>query len=115
MSTRLPSASQELQFLRFVARQGPITAGRVAEELGGELGVSRSTVLTVLERLRRNGLPERARVREAVTEERQKRRREMLSEIKPSKLNKLRKRLVEVAGRAGGVAGWRTGGTASCS
>jgi len=55
MSERLPSASQELLFLRFVARNGPIAAGRVAEELGAELGVSRSTVLTVLERLRRKG------------------------------------------------------------
>ena len=38
-----------------------------------------------------------ARVREAVTDERQKRRRDMLAEIKPSKLDKLRKRLVRVA------------------
>lgn len=53
MNTPLPTASQELQFLRFVARHGPLSAGRVAEELGAELGLSRSTVLTVLERLRR--------------------------------------------------------------
>lgn len=38
-----------------------------------------------------------ARVRKAVTEERQKRRTEMLEEMTPSKLDKLRKRLVEVA------------------
>jgi predicted transcriptional regulator len=62
MSTRLPSASQELQFLRFVARNGPIAAGRVAEELGAELQISRSTVLTVLERLRRKGHLRRRRV-----------------------------------------------------
>lgn len=62
MSTPLPSASQELRFLRFVARNGPIAAGRVAEELGGELGVSRSTVLTVLERLRAKGHLRRRRV-----------------------------------------------------
>jgi len=36
-------------------------------------------------------------VREAVTAERLKRRREMLDAIKPSRLNKLRKRLVDVA------------------
>lgn len=53
--THLPSASQELLFLRFVARNGPIAAGRVAEALGDELGVSRSTVVTVLERLRLKG------------------------------------------------------------
>jgi predicted transcriptional regulator len=62
MATRLPSASQELQFLRFVAHKGPIAAGRVAEDLGGDLGVSRSTVLTVLERLRRKGHLRRRRV-----------------------------------------------------
>ena len=38
-----------------------------------------------------------ARLRAAVTEERQKRRRQMLEEIKPSRLEKLRKRLVQVA------------------
>lgn len=38
-----------------------------------------------------------ARVRAAVTEERLQRRRLMLEEIKPSKINKLRKRLVKVA------------------
>jgi predicted transcriptional regulator len=60
--TRLPSASQELRFLRFVARNGPIAAGRIAEALGAELGISRSTVLTVLERLRRKGHLRRRRV-----------------------------------------------------
>ena len=38
-----------------------------------------------------------ARVRKAVLEERQKRRTEMLEEITPSRLDKLRKRLVQVA------------------
>src|SRR5436190_4103896 len=38
-----------------------------------------------------------ARVRRAVVEERQKRRHAMLAEIKPSRLEKLRKRLVRVA------------------
>jgi CHAD domain-containing protein len=37
------------------------------------------------------------RVRDAVIEERQKRRREMLNEIKPSRLDKLTRRLVRVA------------------
>lgn len=43
--------------------------------------------------------PQRAisRVRAAVVEERQKRRAEMLTELTPSRLNKLRKRLVQVA------------------
>ena len=38
-----------------------------------------------------------ARLRAAVTAERQKRRREMLEELKPARLEKLRKRLVQVA------------------
>lgn len=40
------------------------------------------------------------RVREAVVAERQKRRRDMLDEITPSRLDKLRKRLVDVAAPA---------------
>jgi CHAD domain-containing protein len=41
-----------------------------------------------------------ARVRESVNDERQERRRDMLAEIKPAKLDKLRKRLVRVAAPA---------------
>ena len=57
------------------------------------------TLLLLAELARKRAAPKRAlaRVRAAVTEERQQRRREMLEEIKPSKLNKLRKRLVQVA------------------
>jgi len=53
--TRPPAAQQELRFLRYVAERGPISVGQVAEELGRELGLARSTVLTVMERLRRKG------------------------------------------------------------
>ena len=52
---KLPTASQELQFLRFVAREGPVSSAQVAETLGAKLGVTRSSVLTVMERLRRKG------------------------------------------------------------
>ena len=57
------------------------------------------TLLLLGELARRRAAPMRAiaRMREAVTEERQRRRREMLAAIKPSKLNKLRKQLVQVA------------------
>src|SRR5688572_32204674 len=60
------------------------------------------TLLLLAELEKKGAAPARAiaRVREAVTEERQKRRREMLAEIKPSRLDKLRKRLVEVAAPA---------------
>ena len=57
------------------------------------------TLLLLAELQRKKAAPLRAiaRVREAVTEERLKRRREMLAEIKPSRIDKLRKRLVRVA------------------
>jgi len=45
-----------------------------------------------------------ARVRDAVIGERQKRRRDMLDEITPSRLDKLRKRLVDVAAPPSGGA-----------
>jgi CHAD domain-containing protein len=56
-------------------------------------------LLLLQELAQRSAAPPRAieRVRTAVTEERQKRRRDMLDAIKPSKLDKLRKRLVQVA------------------
>ncbi|HET9704005.1 MAG TPA: CHAD domain-containing protein [Vicinamibacterales bacterium] len=57
------------------------------------------TLLLLQELAQRSAAPERAieRVRAAVSDERQKRRRQMLDAIKPSKLDKLRKRLVQVA------------------
>ena len=60
------------------------------------------TLLLLAELRRKKAAPLRAiiRVREAVTEERQQRRLEMLAEIKPSRLDKLRKRLVRVAAPA---------------
>ena len=60
------------------------------------------TLLLLAELEKKGAAPPRAiaRVREAVTEERQKRRRQMLAEITPSRLDKLRKRLVEVAAPA---------------
>lgn len=60
------------------------------------------TLLLLAELQRRKAAPARAitRVRDAVIEERLERRRVMLAEIKPSRLDKLRKRLVRVASPA---------------
>ena len=57
------------------------------------------TLLLLAELETESSAPKRAisRVRKAVIEERQKRRTEMLAEITPSRLDKLRKRLVKVA------------------
>jgi predicted transcriptional regulator len=43
---------QELALLRFVAEAGPISVGEAAERFGVPRGLARSTVLTVMERLR---------------------------------------------------------------
>ncbi|MBL8142025.1 MAG: BlaI/MecI/CopY family transcriptional regulator [Acidobacteria bacterium] len=44
---------QELALLRYLADGGAKTVGEVAEGFGGPRGLARSTVLTVMERLRR--------------------------------------------------------------
>jgi len=77
-------------------------AGRRVRRITRALGPVREldVTLSLLDELEaKGGAPKRAlaRVRKAVLEERQKRRRAMLEEIKPSRLEKLRKRLVEVA------------------
>ncbi len=55
MPKSMPTGSQELALLRYIAEHGPLTVGRVAETYGAEHGLARSTVLTVMERLRRKG------------------------------------------------------------
>jgi predicted transcriptional regulator len=50
-----PTGSQELALLRYVAEHGPIGVGRVAEAFAAEQGLARSTVLTMMERLRKKG------------------------------------------------------------
>ena len=44
---------QELALLRFVAAEGPISVGEAVERFGAPRGLARSTVLTVMERLRK--------------------------------------------------------------
>lgn len=44
---------QELALLRFVAEQGGATVGEAAEAFGESRGLARSTVLTMMERLRK--------------------------------------------------------------
>ena len=46
---------QELALLRHVAEQGPVSVGQVAEGFGVPRGLARSTVLTMMERLRQKG------------------------------------------------------------
>jgi predicted transcriptional regulator len=50
---------QELALLRYVAEQGEATVGQAAEGFGAPRGLARSTVLTMMERLRAKGYLER--------------------------------------------------------
>jgi len=80
-------------------------AGKRVRRITRALGPVREldvTLLLLAELEGKGAAPQRAiaRVRAAVVEERQKRRRAMLAEIKPSRLEKLRKRLVQVAAPA---------------
>lgn len=51
---------QELGLLRYVAENQPVTVRDVAETYGAEAGLARTTVLTVMERLRKKGFLVRA-------------------------------------------------------
>ena len=46
---------QELALLRFVTDHAPITVGEAAARYGQPLGLARTTILTVMERLRQKG------------------------------------------------------------
>jgi len=54
--------AQELSVLRYVAEHGPATVGEVAERFGEPQGLARSTILTVMERLRQKGYLTRRKV-----------------------------------------------------
>ncbi|MCP3099838.1 BlaI/MecI/CopY family transcriptional regulator [Myxococcus sp. K15C18031901] len=57
-----PVGEQELSVLRYVAEHGPATVGEVAERFGEPQGLARSTILTVMERLRQKGYLTRRKV-----------------------------------------------------
>ena len=46
---------QEMALLRHIANRGSATVGEAADEFGAGRGLARSTVLTMMERLRRKG------------------------------------------------------------
>ena len=58
---RPPIGDQELTLLRYVAERGPLSVGEVFETFGASAGWARSTVLTVMERLRAKGYLARRR------------------------------------------------------
>lgn len=59
--TRAPLGTQELQLLRHITRTGPQTVGQVAESFGAAQVLARSTILTMMERLRGKGYLQRRR------------------------------------------------------
>jgi len=46
---------QEMALLRHIADRGAVSVGEAADEFGTDRGLARSTVLTMMERLRRKG------------------------------------------------------------
>ena len=53
---------QELALLRYVAETGPVTVGEIAESFGKERGLTRTTCLTMMERLRKKKRLQRKKV-----------------------------------------------------
>jgi predicted transcriptional regulator len=53
---------QELALLQLLAESGPLSVGEAAERFGEPRGLARTTVLTMMERLRRKGRLRRRRV-----------------------------------------------------
>jgi predicted transcriptional regulator len=60
-----PLGDQELDVLRFVADHAPISVGEVAQQFGAPRGLARTTILTVMERLRKKSYLSRTRERPA--------------------------------------------------
>lgn len=56
-----PISNQELELLLHLAQRGPLTATALWEDFGSPRGLARTTVLTVLERLRGKGRVARRR------------------------------------------------------
>jgi predicted transcriptional regulator len=63
MEHRPPLGEQELDTLRFVAERAPISVGEAAKQYGAQRGLARTTVMTVMERLRVKGYLSRSRVK----------------------------------------------------
>jgi predicted transcriptional regulator len=58
---RPPLGERELEVLRVVADRAPVSAREVAEQFAEEEGLARTTIVTLLERLRKKGYLTRRR------------------------------------------------------
>jgi predicted transcriptional regulator len=55
--------NQETELLKFIsARQEPLTVREITEQFGESLGLARTTILTMLERLRKKGFVNRTEI-----------------------------------------------------
>ncbi len=59
---RSPLVNQEMLLLNYLAEHAPISIGEMAESFGKAQGLARTTVLTMMERLRRKGQLTREKV-----------------------------------------------------
>ena len=57
---------QEFEVLRYIDKNGPLAARDVVEAVGAERQLARTTILTVIERLRKKGYLKRRRNKEGV-------------------------------------------------
>ena len=60
--SKAPLGSTEVAILRYIGDHHPIRVGEVAEHVASTTGQARTTVLTIMERLRRKGYLTRKRV-----------------------------------------------------
>ena len=51
-----PLGDQQLEILRFISERAPVTPRQVADHFGETRGLARTTVITVMEKLREKGL-----------------------------------------------------------
>lgn len=52
---KAPLGELQLEIMRFLSARGPLTVGEVAAQFGEPRGLARTTILTVMERLREKG------------------------------------------------------------
>ena len=57
-----PLGEQELEILRYVAERAPLSVRDAADQFGESHGLARTTILTVMERLRKKGYLSRRKV-----------------------------------------------------
>ncbi len=62
MSPKITVGQEELAVIRFVSENQPVDGAAIARELGESTGKARTTILTMIERLRQKGLIKRRKV-----------------------------------------------------